>query len=282
MKTGSNSHCNLDTADSSDHAVSARAIAKGLQEGHTAEKPGYWLHLSGTGILTWYDSINKRGGEAPLPEQKYYDIDGIDSILNLPDEAHHKDVDNIVQAAVSDAVRIAIICPPLIYGKGSGPVNQRSIQLPNLTDITLKEGFAPYIGAGKTEWDNVHIDDLGDLYVKLVDATQDPSKNSNPEIFGRHGYFFASNGTHLFSKLAEKIAEEVKKQGYKAEVPTKSVSLEEVPQLKGFAPVTYSFGRNSKGVPQRAKKYLGWEPKGVPVEDTIPELVQNQAKALGL
>jgi hypothetical protein len=40
---------NSDTADSSDHEGAARAIAAGLAEGHTAEKPGYWLHTGGTG-----------------------------------------------------------------------------------------------------------------------------------------------------------------------------------------------------------------------------------------
>ncbi|RFU81579.1 nadp-binding domain [Trichoderma arundinaceum] len=272
----------IHTADSSDHASGALAIAKGLKQGHTAEKPGYWLHLSGTGILTWYDLVNKRGGEGPLPEQKYYDIDGIERLQTLPDEAPHRDVDKIVQGAASDSVKILILCPPLIYGKGSGISNQQSVQLPNLIEITLKEGFAPIVGAGKTEWDNVHVDDLGDLYVKLVDATQDPSKNNNPEIFGPNGYFFAANGTHAFAKLAEQVAGEVKKQGYKADVPTKSVSLVELQGLKGYAPVSGSFGLNSKGVPQRAKKYLGWEPKAAAIEDTIAEAVHVKAKSLGL
>ncbi|KAL7787415.1 hypothetical protein V8C37DRAFT_390670 [Trichoderma ceciliae] len=272
----------IHTADSADHVPSALAIAKGLKEGHTADKPGYWLHLSGTGILTWYDNVNNRGGEAPLPDQKYSDIDGIDRLLSLPDEAPHRDVDKIVQGAASDAVRIAIICPPTIYGKGSGIGNQQSVQVPVLAEVTLREGFAPIVGSGKSEWDNVHIDDLGDLFLKLADATQDASKNSNPEIFGPRGYFFASNGVHLFSKLAEKVAGEVKKQGYKTEVPTKSVSLTELKGLEGYSAASDTWGNNSKGVPQRAKKYLGWEPKGVPVEDTISEVVQLRAKALGL
>ncbi|KAH6609270.1 nadp-binding domain [Trichoderma cornu-damae] len=272
----------IHTADSSDHVGSALAIAKGLKEGHTAEKPGYWLHLSGTGILVWYDIATKREGEAPVAEQKYYDVDGIDRLLKIPDEAPHRNVDKIVQESASDAVKVSTICPPLIYGKGSGIGNQQSIQLPVLIELTLKEGFAPIVGAGKTEWDNVHIDDLGDLYVKLVDATQDASKNKNPEIFGPKGYFFAANGTHVFSKLSQKVAEEVKKQGYHPDVPTKSVGFAELRGLRGFAAVSYTFGRNSKGVPQRAGKYLGWEPKGAPLEDTVAEAVQIRAKALGL
>lgn len=60
----------LDTADSSDNLPSAKAIAKGLAKGHTKEKPGYWIHLCGTGMLQWYDWDNNRYGESPLEDQK--------------------------------------------------------------------------------------------------------------------------------------------------------------------------------------------------------------------
>ncbi|KAM0260791.1 hypothetical protein ACHAQJ_002557 [Trichoderma viride] len=272
----------IHTADSSDHASSARAIAKGLEEGHTTEKPGYWLHLSGTGILTWYDHANNRAGEAPVPEQIYYDVDGVDRLLHLPDEAPHRDVDKIVLAAASDAVKITILCPPLIYGKGLGVGNQKSVQLPYLVELGLTDGYVPIVKPGKTEWDNVHVNDLGDLYVKLVDATQDPSKNKNPEIFGPNGFFFAANGVHQFSKLAEKVTEEIKTQGYSNKVSVKHLSLAELRELKGENLVVNTYGLSSRGVPQRAKKYLGWEPKGISVEDAVAETVQILAKARGL
>ncbi|UKZ75478.1 hypothetical protein TrVFT333_003164 [Trichoderma virens FT-333] len=271
------------TADSSDHVPSATAIIKGLQKGHTAEKPGYWLHLSGTGILTWYDLVNGREGQAPLPEQKYHDINDIERIQNLDDRAPHRDVDKIVIAANSDAVKIAILCPPLIYGKGSGPGNTETIQIPTLVDMTLRERFAPVVGDGKNEWDYVHIDDLGDLFVKLFDATQDPSKNTNPEIFGPNGYFYSPYGTLNFEKIAERVAEEIKKQGYLADVPIKHVSFAEQTKLKGYHPVAETLGHNSKGVAERASKYLGWAPKQpISVEDDVAEVVSQRAKRLGL
>lgn len=241
------------------------------------------MHLSGTGILTWYDLVNEREGEAPLPEQKYHDTDDIDRLLNLPDRAPHRDVDKIVQAAASDAVKIAILCPPLIFGKGSGAGNQKSIQIPTLVDMTLQEGFAPVIGPGKNEWDYVHIDDLGDLYVKIFNATQDPSKNNNPEIFGPHGYFFAPGGVLSFTKIAERAIEEIKKQGYKIDVAIKHVSFAEQTKLKGYAPVAETLGHNSKGVAQRAYKYLGWVPKETAtVEDDVANVVRHKAESIGL
>lgn len=266
-----------DTADSADNVPSATAIAKGLAAGHTAEKPAYWIHVSGTNILTWYDDQNGRSGEAPLPEQEYHDVNDIEKIINIPDVADHRDVDKIVLAGNSDAVKVAIVTPPTIYGSGTGPVNTRSVQVPSLAKGTLEKGFAPIVGVGKTEWDHVHVKDLADLFLKLVEATQDSSKKDNTEIFGPHGYFFARAGWHKWADVATWIAEEASKQGFLPEALTKSVTLKEATQIGGT-----TWGQNSKGVAERASKYLGWSPKNVPLKDTIAEVVSLEAKSLGL
>ncbi|KAI1103610.1 NAD(P)-binding protein [Jackrogersella minutella] len=257
------------TAESADDVPSATAIAKGLAAGHTAEKPGYWIHLCGTGILTWYDADNKRYGHGPLPEQKYHDIDDVDRIVSLPDTAIHRNVDKIVIAA-NDApgVKTLIVGPPTIYGQGRGPLNQRSIQVPKIIDATLKNGYAPIQAPGLTEWDNVHIHDLGDFFVQAVEAAQDPSKNSNPEIFGPKAYYFLNNGVHKWSDISKWVASEAAKQGLIPEAATKEVDS---PNL----------GTNSKSIAARAKKYLGWTPKGPSLEAEIPAGVAFEAKRLG-
>ncbi|XWW99701.1 hypothetical protein V2A60_007713 [Cordyceps javanica] len=270
----------IHTADSSDNVPGATAIAMGLEEGHTPENPGYWIHLGGTSILTWYDQKHGREGEPPLPEQTYRDIDDVERLVTLPDYAHHRNVDILVQDTISDAVKVAILCPPTIYGQGSGPVNTRTVQVPDLAKATLKEGYAPVVGKGETEWDNVHVDDLADLFVKLLDATQDPNLNKNPEIFGLHGYFFASNGVHRWSEVSEWILDEAVKQEFLKEAKTKTLSLKEAESIAG--PSAPSLGRNSKGIPQRAEKYLGWKPNGPDLKSTIAATVADEAKALGL
>ncbi|KAI2771280.1 NAD(P)-binding protein [Daldinia loculata] len=257
------------TAESADNVPSAKAIAKGLAAGHTAEKPGYWIHLCGTGILTWYDVDNKRYGQPPLPEQKYHDIDDIDRILSIPDTALHRDVDKIVLAANdSPGVKTLIVGPPTIYGQGRGPVNQRSIQVPMLIEYTLKNGYAPIHPPGLTEWNNLHIYDVSDFFVQAVEATQDPSKANNPEIFGPKGYFFLENGVHKWSDVAKWVAEEAAKQGLIPEPATKEVDFP-------------YFGANSKAVAARARKYFGWTPKGPSLKDDIPSSVALEAKRLG-
>lgn len=272
----------LDTADSSDHQGAAKAIAAGLRSTHSSSNPGYWIHISGTGILCWYDMDNKRYGEGPLPEQAYNDLEGVDKVTSLPDTAFHRDVDKIVlDEAAKDpsAVKVAIVCPPTIYGTGRGPANQRSRQIPGLTETTLEKGFGPIIGAGETEWDNVHVHDLSNLIVLLSERAASSEKQSDEqEIWGPKGYFFAENGKHKWSQISALIAKEAKKQGVIESDETKVLDVDEAQKKLGFQAL--SWGLNSRGEAKRARKYLGWKPEGESLEEWIPESVQIEAKRL--
>lgn len=107
--------------------------------------------LLGAGILCWQDIERKSYGEAA--SKVYDDWDGIQELTSLPDYAPHRNVDKAVLTAGtenSSVLKTAIVCPPMIYGKGNGPGNQRSVQMPDLArlTLTLKKGF--HVGAGKT------------------------------------------------------------------------------------------------------------------------------------
>jgi len=58
------------------------------------------------------------------------------------------------------------------------------------------------------------------------------------------------------------------------------MDVDEAKEIAGFDAV--SWGLNSKGFARRAKKYLGWSPKGRSLEDEIPDIVETEAKELGL
>lgn len=107
-----------DSADSSDHEGAAKSIAAGLIEGHSKERPGYWLHTGGTGILTFTDA--KSGNLGQKSEKVYNDWTGVEELVNLPDDAFHRNVDKLVIDTGknnADVVKTAIVCPPTIYGK---------------------------------------------------------------------------------------------------------------------------------------------------------------------
>lgn len=111
--------CDADAADASDHEGAAKAIAKGLVKGHTKENPGYWLHTGGTGILTFWDSRDDFKGLGTWSEREYNDLERVEELTNLPDDAFHRNVDKIVIEAGTknaDVLKTCIVCPPTIYG----------------------------------------------------------------------------------------------------------------------------------------------------------------------
>lgn len=268
---------------------SAKAIAAGIAKGHTADHPGFWLHVSGTGILTWYDYAHKRWGQPPLPEERYNDVDDIARVTSLPDEALHRVVDKIVLANTSadGPVRTAIIAPPTIYGLGRGPVNTRSIQLYELAKYTLTTaraegadgiGLYPVVETGKNEWDYVHIADLSRLFVVLVAAVLDPARNSDPEIFGPKGYFFAEAGSYVWGEAARTVAEEAQRQGWVRGIKERKISSKEIDEGSQDKLAAH----NSKSVAARARSILGWMPVERTYYDEIPFAVAQEAEQLGL
>ncbi|KAL8879153.1 MAG: hypothetical protein Q9198_003185, partial [Flavoplaca austrocitrina] len=113
-----------------DHVVAAEALIEGLAA-HASDRPGYIIHTSGTGILLFADLERRTFGEAST--KIYNDWDGVGEVTSIPDFAPHRNVDKIILASGSKNVKSAIVSPPTIYGKGRGPGNQRSHQLPELS-----------------------------------------------------------------------------------------------------------------------------------------------------
>jgi len=60
----------------------------------------------------------------------------------------------------------------------------------------------------------------------------------------------------------------------------KPMSPEEAKKFGGFE--AESWGLNSKGYAKRARKFLGWSPKGRSLKDEIPYIIDSEAATLGL
>lgn len=269
----------LHAADASDHEGAAKAIAKGLAEGHSKQHPGFWLHTGGTGILTYFDSKDERFGE--WDEKEFNDWAGVEELTNLPDEAFHRNVDKIVlEAGVknADSVKTAIVCPPTIYGKGRGPISGRSRQAYELTKVVLQKGYAPITGNGKARWNNVHVHDLSDLFVLLVEAAV--AKKLDAELWGAKGYYLAEHGEHSWSDLSKLIAKTAAEKGY----ISKDWKEYQMDQKEAFDIADFqalSWGLNSRGKAERASELLGWKPHRVSIEEEVPKIVEEEKERLG-
>lgn len=105
-------------------------------------------------------------------------------------------VDNYILDLGSGGPKTAIVLPPIIFGTGKGPVNQRSIQVPALARAALLQHVGLYLGRGLSRWGIIHVSDLANLFVKLVEH----AVNATPGlIWNENGLFFAENGFEVGS-----------------------------------------------------------------------------------
>ncbi|KAL3420444.1 hypothetical protein PVAG01_08943 [Phlyctema vagabunda] len=261
-------------AADADHEAAAKAIAEGLAR-HSEDNPGYWIHVSGTGILTTEDFVAERYGEAS--DKVFDDWENVDELTSLPDNAFHRNVDKVVLAIGernTKTVKTAIVCPPTIYGAGRGAISRRSMQVPDLAKAMFMAGKAPVLGNGKTLWNNVHVTDLSNIFLSLAEAAA--AGTEDPQIWGAKGYFLAENGEHIWGDVAELLAREAAARGYLSAAETKKMSKDEILDLVGFVSLTW--GLNSRGTSKRARKVLGWNPTGKTLEEEIPALVELEWK----
>ncbi|CAZ79703.1 unnamed protein product [Tuber melanosporum] len=257
-----------------DHVPSAKSIVAGLEKRAT---PSYLIHTSGSAILPDINLASEFGKAAS--DKIYDDIDNVQEITSLPESGHlHRDVDSIVIGANSNTIKTAIVCPPTIYGPGSGPGNIRSNQVPELIKCSLKRGQAFQVTNGATIWNNVHVQDLANLYLLLTEAAAQP--DGGKATWGPEGYYFAENGEHTWGELAKKIAKKAKAKGYLKTDEVISLPNEEIIKQHPFGHILW--GTNSRGWASRARKVLGWEPKGAPLDETLDDAIELEAKALGL
>lgn len=89
-------------------------------------------------------------------------------------------------------IKTALIVPPMIYGKGSGPGNQRSVQIPELVKAILQRQKGLQVGPGLSRWGNIHIQDLSRVLLRLVEKAVKGDQNDN--IWGLNGIYLPAAG----------------------------------------------------------------------------------------
>lgn len=198
-------------------------------------------------------------------------------VTSIPHDAPHRSVDEIVLAGVDEGIKTAIVAPSLIYGVGRGKGNDRSMQLPGMAEITLKEGYAIKVNEGKSEWDAIHIDDLAKIYLGLF---EDALKGGKEAAWGKKGYYFGASQRFVWGDLAQKVADYAYQKGYIKTTDVESVHPEKANKLSEGAGML--FGLTSKANAIRAKKVLGWNPTHPTVWEEIPIAVEIEAQRLGV
>ncbi|KAI9061106.1 NAD-P-binding protein [Trametes sanguinea] len=255
-----NAHIVIHTADSSDSVDAIKAILQGLKTRH--EKTGdlpHLIHTSGTGVF-----IDQARGEYAT-DTIISDVDQA-ALDAIPPDAFHRGVELLaIGADENDGyARTHIVSPAVIYGLGHGPLFDAGIANPFTFAVlafvraALKRGNVGVQGKGATIWQSVHIDDLVDLYLLMVDAIlSKPEKISH----GRAGYFIAENGGQTIRELLQSIAEGLFALGRISTPKLVPYAPGEAAQYlvnQFIADVLFS---NSRCKAERARRELGWAPR---------------------
>jgi nucleoside-diphosphate-sugar epimerase len=169
----------------------------------------------------------------------------------LPGRAQRVAIDEMVLAAAKRGVRAVVIRPTLIYGRGHG-VHRDSIQIPWLIELAKKHGVPKHVGRGENHWSNVHIDDLVDLYLRIIDRAP------------AGALYYAENGETSMRDLCQAIG-----RALGLGERTEAMSVDEAAEVWGEGAAKYTMGSNSRVRARRARDELGWQPSRPSVFEVI-------------
>ena len=252
---------------SSDDEPAAHAIVAGAAK---SETPVYLIHTSGTGNLLWVDLNAKRFGE---PGDKIWDdIADIDEIAHFSPEVTHAPVDQIALEARKSGpnAQPAVVCPPAIIGVGRGPVNQRSLQVPVLTELIRQQRRGFQVGAGKSAWSFVHVHDLSDVYLRLAEAAANGGQGAE---WGDQAFYFTNNGDLTWSDVAHHIVAILAARD-SSSLETTEIDISTPADIKQLMEIMLgTLGCNSLSRGSRTRHVLNWSPVLSDHYATIEEMV---------
>ncbi|EPS45536.1 hypothetical protein H072_434 [Dactylellina haptotyla CBS 200.50] len=266
------------TAANSDHPEHITAIYEGMAQNKSG-KPTYLIHTSGTGITL--DTSLKHAGEAvqsEISDKNWDDVADYTELVNFPLEQLHRNVDVLVQAPPVDRnpnIRYAIICPPLIWGESKGAINTRSIQIPLIIHSALQRGQAFHIGSGENRWSHVHVEDLVDLYISLIeDALKEDGGKAGWSENG--GWYFAESGVTTWGEITRTIAKVGYEKGLFKSDEAEAVDVPTAASLNRLGPVLW--GLQSLTTATRAREAFGWNPKELDILGSLEGEVEVVSK----
>ena len=108
----------------------------------------------------------------------------------------------------------------------------------------------------------------------LLLANKAAAHDSSEELWGPKGYLLTENGEHMWSDLAKLIGKEAASQRLISDPKEGSLGKDEALEQAGFEAV--SWGLNSRGKAERARKHLGWAPSQPSLEDEVPNIISQE------
>lgn len=115
-------------------------------------------------------------GLGELHPKVWSDIADIDALWSVPEATLHRNTELLIQKAWEDAadagqrLRTAVVCPPIIHGRGTGPGRVDSVYYQSLYRESAQLGQTFYHGSGSNVYSRVHVEDIAQVFLKLIEA----------------------------------------------------------------------------------------------------------------
>ncbi|KAF9580741.1 hypothetical protein BGW38_002484 [Lunasporangiospora selenospora] len=260
------------------HVPAIKAILRGLSErsvGDQRRKRPILIHSSGAGII-----LDPANGQYKS-EEVYLDDDE-PMFKAIPQDRRHQDVNLEIRSQdLVGKVDTYIVAPPTIWGRGTGPVNKNSIQIPHHIQLSLRSKQALQVGKGLNVWSRIHVIDLGHLFIKLLEHSLEEPQESG--VIGTlpkntEGYYFAEDGEVSYGDVAQEIAATFKELGFNSSGEVKSVDAENAADVEKYLEPYSAFllGSNSRVQAVKARKLFGWKPEHKDFKRHIHEEIHRQ------
>ncbi|KAG5644664.1 hypothetical protein DXG03_007963 [Asterophora parasitica] len=249
-------------AANADHPEGAAAIVDGLKNRQAKTgKTASYIHCSGTGALT-----DKAEGE--FADEKVFDDENVAAIKAIPVDYVHRACDTLISnAGEAGDIRSYIVMPPMIYGRGT------SVQIPALIRGALKTGQSCHYKKGLPLWNAVHVQDLTNLFLLLLDD----ALSATPQApSGGEGFYFCATDNFQWKQLAQELGTRLHAHGVLPTAETRSFTDEEANAALGSWG-GFAYGSNSRSKAINAYK-LGWKPAHGDGNDGLFESIVTEYK----
>ncbi|TQN64941.1 Betaine aldehyde dehydrogenase, partial [Colletotrichum shisoi] len=260
------------------HLKSVETIHKALASSpRAAQKPAHWIQISGASALAAGEVADKARGPGEASDLVFNDLAGIAELRSFIRGHPGRGVDNYVIEVAADEPKVntALVFPPIIYGRGTGPVNRRSVQIPSLAKATLDRRRGVQVGRGLSRWGNVHVQDVSRLIFRLVEKAAEAK--GEEQVWNSNGLYLTGVGEIPFGEISNLVAAAAADQGLIPTSEVDAVGPDEANSLLPHGAVLY--GTNARSEALRGKEVLGWAPAGESLEDEIPRAVAEEEEA---
>ncbi|KAH7092164.1 hypothetical protein FB567DRAFT_614001 [Paraphoma chrysanthemicola] len=244
------------------------AICAALSGLSSSPRRGFYIQTSGAFL------IGEDAGGASS-EKVWSDIEDIDAIVAMPSTRHHQRTDQIVRD-FSSTVNISIVSPSVVYGLSSSTGNPVPITVRDIVAAVNKLSMGFVLGQGNNILGYIDIEDLADIYVRLVDdAVKGPAQH-DPRLWGPQAYYFANGEEISFATYMKELVGVLQTQGIlrtNTIIDARGVTDMAGREAVNITTASHGCGMNVRCRSKRAETLLLWKAKGPGLLETLPEVV---------